>query len=148
MRRIQVLEEKCGSRVFLTPRAGDDKADVIAVRDAQVRLIQCKHTAWGATMDADSLAEIVMALDTYRHRHLRAISQRRSLQAVVVTNALFTAAAKSVARLRDVDLISEQELWAMLEQTPCTPGELEAMEARRLASMRDLHAAIEQASQQ
>src|SRR5439155_10064687 len=60
---VAVLEEKRGSRVLLTPRAGDDKADVIAVRGEELRLIQCEHTSWGASIDTDALAEIVTALD-------------------------------------------------------------------------------------
>jgi HJR/Mrr/RecB family endonuclease len=143
-----VLEEKQGSRVLLTPRAADDKADVIAVRGKELRLIQCKHTTWGAPIDADVLAEIVMALDTYRDRNLGSARNRYTLRPIIVTNGTFTCVAESQARERDVDLTSEQELCVMLDRTPCTPGEVEAMEARRLASMRDLRAAIEQLGNQ
>ena len=142
---VAVLEEKRGAQVYLTPGRGDDKADVIAIFDTRVRVVQCKHTAWGASMDADSLAEVLMALEIYGHRHLRAVSQRGNLQPVVVTNGTFTKAAKSEGRERDVELVSEGDLWTLLEQTPCTPGDIEAMEARRLASMADLRAALERA---
>ena len=84
-----------------------------------------------------------MALETYRHRHLGAVSQGENLRSVVVTNGTFTKAAKSEGRERDVELVSEEELWALLERTPCTPGEIEAVEARRLASVADLRAALE-----
>lgn len=84
-----------------------------------------------------------MALETYRNRHLRALSQRGYLRPVVVTNGTFTKAARSEGRERDVELVSERELWTLIEETPCTPGEIEAMEARRLGSMADLRAALE-----
>jgi hypothetical protein len=141
---VAVLEEKQGSRVLLTPRAADDKADVIAVHDKELRLVQCKHTTWGAPIDTDVLAEIIMALDAYRDRNLNWVRHRYTLRPMIVTNGTFTRVAQSQARERDVELISEQELCVMLDRMPCTPGEVEAMEARRLASMRDLRAAIEQ----
>lgn len=141
---VAVLEEKSGSRVLLTPRAGDDKADVLAMHGTELRLIQCKHTAWGASIDAEALAEVVTALDLYRNRYLRSVHRGHVLRPVVTTNGTFTGAARSHAKERDVELISHQELCAMLDRYACTPGEVEAMEARRLQSMRDLRIAIEQ----
>ena len=42
---IALLEQKRGARVILTPRGGDDKADVYCdKRKSHVRLIQCKHS--------------------------------------------------------------------------------------------------------
>ncbi len=55
---VAVLEEKLGSRVLLTPGRGDDKADVLALRGNELRLIQCKHTTWGASIDAGWLADL------------------------------------------------------------------------------------------
>lgn len=140
---VAVLEEKRGSRVLLTPRAGDDKADVLALYGKELRLIQCKHTTWGASIDAEALAEVVTALDLYRNRYLRSVYHSHVLRPVVTTNGTFTSAARSHAKERDVELISHQELCVMLGRYACTPGEVEAMEARRLQSMCDLRAAIE-----
>jgi hypothetical protein len=141
---LALLEEKQGSRVFLTPRGGDDKADVVALHGQELRLIQCKHITWEGSIDADALAEIVMALDTYPSRYLASVRDKYNLHLTVVTNGTFTRAARSQARERDIELISQQELGTMLQRTSCTPGEIEAMEARRLASMHDLRIAIEQ----
>ena len=139
---IAVLEEKRGSRVVLTPRAGDDKADVLAVGHKQIRIVQCKHSIWGATVDADVLAEGVGAIDLYRAKYLRDLPRTLTLRSVVVTNGLFTKAARTAAQVRDVELVGEPELSGLLEELPCTPAEVEVMEARRLASMRDVQAAI------
>jgi hypothetical protein len=139
---IANLEEKRGASVLLTPRAGDDKADVIAYYGRDLRLIQCKHTTFGTTIDADALAEICSALDTYRHRYFRAATHDYALHPVVATNGSFTSQAKSLARERDIELVSADGLAAMLKQYACTPGEIEEMESRRLASMRDVQAAI------
>lgn len=139
---IALLEEKLGGTVLLTPCAKDDKADVIAIRGRGLRLIQCKHTSFGANIDADTLAEVCNALDIYRHRYLRDAMQRYVIHAIVATNGRFTRKARSLASERDIELVTVNELNVMLEQTPCTPGEIEAMESRRLASMRDIQAAI------
>jgi hypothetical protein len=58
-----------------------------------------------------------------------------------LTLGTFAHAACSQARDRDIDLIS---LCAMLLQMACTPGKIEGLEARRLASMHDLRVAVEQ----
>ncbi len=139
---IAVLEEKRGSRVVLTPRAGDDKADVLAVGHNQMRIVQCKHSMWGASVDADVLAEVIGAMEIYRANYLRGIPQTIALRPVVVTNGVFTKGARAAAQARDVELVGDPELSRLLEQTPCTPAEIEAMEERRLASMRDVQAAI------
>jgi len=139
---IALLEEKRGNRVVLTPRAGDDKADVLAVGHKQVRIVQCKHSLWDAALDADVLAEVVGAIDLYRTKYLKDLPQTLALRPIIVTNGVFTRTARTAARGRDVELVGDPELSKLLEETPCTPAEVEAMEARRLASMRDVQVAI------
>jgi len=139
---IAVVEEKRGSRVILTPRAGDDKADVLAVGHNQMRIVQCKHSIWGASVDADVLAEVIGAMEIYRARYLRGIPRTVALRPVVVTNGVFTKGARAAGQARDVELVGDPELSRLLEESQCTPAEIEAMEERRLASMRDVQAAI------
>ena len=81
---IALLEEKRGAKVVLTPRGGDDKADVIDVKGKHIRLIQCKHSAWSAYVDADVVAEIIGVIDLYRVRHLRGLRASMSLFPVIV----------------------------------------------------------------
>jgi hypothetical protein len=61
-----VLEQKRGARVILALCTGNDKADVLAVRSNEIRLVPCKHSSWGAKIDADVLAEVIGAIDPYR----------------------------------------------------------------------------------
>ena len=141
---IAVLEEKRGAHVLLTPVAGDDGIDVIAMRSHEVLLIQCKHTLWDARVDADVIAEVVRAFDGYRACWLRALSHTCTLRPpIIVTNGTFTRKARREAKERDVKLVAQADLWSLLDGTPCTPGEVTAMQDRRLASMRDVQAAIE-----
>lgn len=139
---IAVLEEKRGRKVLLTPRAGDDKADVLAVADNELRIVQCKHSIWEASADSDVIAEVIGAMEIYRARYLRGLPSKVTLRSIVVTNGVFTMQAKAHAKERDVELVGEPELGTLLKETPCTPAEIEAIESRRLASMRDVQAAI------
>jgi len=141
---IALLEEKRGAKVVLTPRGGDDKADVIAVKGKHVRLIQCKHSAWSAYVEADVVAEVIGAIDLYRVRHLRGLPSNMSLLPVIVSNGTFTSMARKQALDCDVELIGDLELWKLLSQTPCTRAELEIVENRRTESMRDVQAALKE----
>lgn len=140
---VAVTEERRGAQVFLTPRAGDGGIDVIAMREHEIRLIQCKHTIWDANVDANVIAEVMSAFDGYRARFLRALPRTFMLCPVLVTNGSFTARARAEVKGRDIRLVANTDLWQLLNETPCTPGDVEAMESRRLASMRDVQVAIE-----
>jgi superfamily II DNA or RNA helicase len=139
---IALLEEKRGAKIILTPRGGDDKADVIAIRGNHVRLIQCKHSLWSAYVDADVVAEVIGAIDLYRMRHLRNLPANMSLFPVIVSNGTFTSMARKEGSGRDVELIGDLELWRSLGQTPCTRAEIEVVEGRRAESMKDVQAAL------
>lgn len=139
---IALLEQKRGAKVVLTPRGGDDKADVIALKGKHIRVMQCKHTSWSAYVDADVVSEVIGAIDLYRMRYLRSIPPNTSLLAVIVSNGTFTSMARKRALECDVELIGDFELWKLLAQTPCTRAELEVIENRRVESMRDLQAAL------
>ncbi len=139
---IALLEEKRGAKVILTPRGGDDKADVIAIKGSHVRLIQCKHSSWSAYIDADVIAEVIGAIDLYRTRYLRRLPSNMSLFPVIVSNGTFTSMARKEGLECDVELIGDLELWKLLGQIQCTRAELEVMESRRAESMRDVQAAL------
>lgn len=137
-----MLEAKRGAEVILTPAAGDDKADVIALQGRELRLIQCKHSASSAAMDADVVAEVLNALDFYHARYLGAFGARCSIRPTVVTNSRFTRTARRLASERGVELVDGEELKARLQAHPCSRGEIETQEAKRLASQRQLPEAV------
>jgi hypothetical protein len=142
---IAIFEEQQGARVILTPHAGDGGIDVIAIRgrEREVRLIRCKHTLWNASVNADVVAEVIQAFDGYRARRLGAYGNAYVLRAVLVTNGSFTGKARAEGRERDVVLLGNADLDRLLKTVPCTRGDIEAMEGRRMASMRDVQLAIE-----
>lgn len=140
---IAVLEERQGSRAILTPLSGDGGIDVIAIRKREIRLVQCKHTLWGESVNADVLAEVLQALEGYRARWLRPRAEAYVLRPILATNGRFTSRTRDEARGRDIELVDDADLDRLLAAVSCTPGDIEAMERRRLASMRDVQVAIE-----
>ena len=112
--------------------AGDGGIDAISARKREVRLIQCKHTLWGASVDTNVIAEMISAFDSYRARWLRSLIAKPFIYPVLVTNGGFTSKARKEAKERDIHLMDESDLWRLLDATPCTPADIEAMEGRRL----------------
>jgi SNF2 family DNA or RNA helicase len=139
---IALIEQKRGRKVILTPRSGDYGIDVISILGTEVKLIQCKHTCWDANVDIDVVVETINAFDSYRGRWLHGIANRMNLKALLITNGKYTRAAKSHASVSDVQILSDNDLWPLLEDKPCTLGEIEVMENRRMASMRDVQREI------
>lgn len=103
-------------------------------------LLQCKRTT---SVDAEVVAEVMQAFDGYRARWPRLRIGTYILRAVLVTNGAFTAKAQREAKIRSIDLIAADDLGRLLAEIPCTLAEVEMMEDRRLASMRDVQVAIE-----
>lgn len=139
---VAVTERQQGADVILTPFRHDEGIDVIALCRKEIRLIQCKHTRWGGSIDADTVAELLEAFDGYRARRLKPSLASYVLRAVLSTNGTLTKRARQLANERGVELIEGSGLKGTLLDTPCSAGEVEAMEQRRLASMPDVQAAI------
>jgi hypothetical protein len=83
--------------------------------------------------------------DGYRDRRLRPFAGQASLRPALVTNGTFTRRTRKEARARYLQLLDGAELLRRLDDTPCTAAEVESTAARRLASMRDVQAAIDMA---
>ncbi|HUY28223.1 MAG TPA: SNF2-related protein [Candidatus Binataceae bacterium] len=139
---VAEIEKKQGADVILTPFTHDEGIDVIALCRKEIRLIQCKHTRWGGSIDADAVAELLEAVDGYRARRLKVSTSSYVLRAVLSTNGTLTKRACQLANERGVLFVEGSGLKRTLLNTPCSAGEVEAMEQRRLASMPDVQAAI------
>jgi restriction endonuclease Mrr len=142
-----LLLEGQGGQVLLTPYSGDEGIDVIAVRGTEISLVQCKHTLWDAIVDVDAIGELISAFDGYRARRLQKSSRGRAIRPVLVTNGTLSSTAKAFAAQRQVQFIESAELQALVGESCCSFGSVEAMEHRRLASMRDVQAALKEIEQ-
>ena len=140
---VALVEERRGAQVLLTPKSGDGGIDVVSARDGQLRLIQCKHTQWSASVNESVILEMLSAFDAYRSM-LIATAGSRMCRPVLVTNGLPTKLARVQAKEHDVDIISCQELEDLLRSFPCTFADVELMGQRRLSSLAAVRSELRQ----
>jgi superfamily II DNA or RNA helicase len=134
---IALLEEKGGRKVILTPKSGDYGVDVLSLADRELFLIQCKHTIWGSSCDVDVIAEMINAFDNYRLRWLRG-TRDKVLKPVLVTNGKLTKQALRMAKDQDILCTDYRSLMDLVGERPCSLAEIELMEGRRKACMKDV----------
>jgi hypothetical protein len=139
---VAALWAKERSDVVLTPKTGDEGVDVIAFRYPTVELVQCKHTVWDSSVDADAIADLIQAFDGCRARRFRQLSKSVLFRMTLVTNGKLTSAARKAARERDIHILAGADLMRKLEAQPCTAMDVQTANDRRLASMRDVQARI------
>lgn len=98
---VKQLYEKQGYRCQLTPIGQQDfGADIIAKKDDEVIVIQCKHSKNGKNRNDDAVMSLIhQAQEVYGANKL-----------VAVTNTNFNQVAKIMAQEHDVDLIDVQQL--------------------------------------
>jgi HJR/Mrr/RecB family endonuclease len=137
-----ILYERQGRNVMITPRTGDEGIDVLAGRQNQLEVIQCKHTGSDATIDADVIAELLQTFDGFRSRRLR-MMRGCNIQPVVVTNGKLTKRALAEARQRDVTIVDTGTIAQLLKRFPCTAAEIEVMNLTRIRTMAALAAKLD-----
>ncbi len=109
-----LLWDKQGFHTHQTPKSGDGGVDVVAWRDDEGVLVQCKASSqeghalgWEAVRDVSAGALAYMA--KYPEIHFRRVA---------VTNQRFNDQATTQAGLHEVELIEREGLVALLNQTP------------------------------
>ncbi len=135
------LFEREGHQVVLTPVAVDEGIDVIATEQGEVKLIQCKHTLWRATVEIDTIDELIGAFDGYRARRLRQFVSQKTITPVLFTNGSVSA-ARNRALEKGVEIIQAGEIAKLASRLQCAFGEVESNENRRFHSMADVQAAL------
>lgn len=65
---LSAIFSKKGYLCTLTPLVGDGGADVVAVNDREVVLLQCKHMIRGSLEFPEALTELLNALELYRSK--------------------------------------------------------------------------------
>ena len=132
---VALLEKKEGRKVILTPKSADFGMDVISIINRGIRLIQCKHSTWGSSLDIDTIDEIINAFDNYRLRWLRGLGDIL-IQPILVTNGTLAKRALLKARESDIKTIDCQDLLKIARKWPISLAEIEIMENGRVSSMR------------
>jgi hypothetical protein len=134
---VAILFERQRKNVIITLRTGDEGIDVLAGSPQRLEVIQCKHTACQAAVDADVIAELSQTFDGFRLRRLRTF-RGCTIQPVLVTNGQLTRQARTEANRRDIAILDTAKLAELLKKFPCTAAEVEVMNMTRLRSMTEL----------
>ncbi|MBL8213545.1 MAG: restriction endonuclease [Bryobacterales bacterium] len=120
-----------GYQVVLTSRSSDGGADVVAVKDQEVVLIQAKHTSKFHTVSAEAVGDILGAQSIYQSR------MQRRFRLKVVSNGFFDSGCTAKARQHGVTLIDGKALRQMIEDAKVSLGEIAAMNGERATSFAD-----------
>lgn len=139
---VALLEEKQGNMAILTPRSNDYGIDVISRQDKTLKLIQCKHSRWDTSIEADVIAETISGFDNYRGTLLRDACKNYTMKPILITNGKCTSSAQIAARDNSVMIIGAQEIEKLLLKYPCSRAEIEITESKRLSSAMEVRNAL------
>jgi len=111
---LGMIYEAQGYRVEVTPKSGDQGADVILERAGERVVLQAK--LYGQPVGNHAVQEVNSAKNHYRcHR------------AIVVSNNTFTRAAMELARTNNVELVDRLQLGNMLDEFNKLPKDYERL---------------------
>lgn len=121
---VAVLSGRKGySSVSLTPAAGDDGIDVVAIRDGEGELIQCKTSQRSdRELSWEAIKDVVTGCASYSQRYPGV-----KFKKVCVATQMFNAGAHRHAQLNDVELIDRQRLAELHEAHDITLDDVERM---------------------
>lgn len=110
---------KQGYSVYRTPTSGDGGVDVVAFRDGEGYLIQCKTTASGKSLGWAGIKDVIAGATAYRLKHPGV-----KFRLAAATNATFNTSARQQAAVNGVELYEVSELVSLLERHPTNLAEL------------------------
>lgn len=110
---------KQGYSVYRTPTSGDGGVDVVAFRDGEGYLIQCKTTASGKSLGWAGIKDVIAGATAYRLKH-----PGIQFRLAAATNATFNSAARQQALVNGVELYEVDEVVGLLERYPVNLAEL------------------------
>jgi Holliday junction resolvase len=110
------------SKTYRTPSCGDSGVDVVALKNNQGALIQCKTSSEdGKQLGWDAVKDVIAGTEIYKRRHPEILSFQR----IAVTNQYFNESAHYHAKINDVELIDRDKLSKLLDKTPVKRMDLE-----------------------
>jgi HJR/Mrr/RecB family endonuclease len=104
-------------------RSGDDGVDVVAIRDREGLLVQCKSSSVAAAeIGWDAVKDVVGGAAAYSSRY-PGVRFRK----VCATNQRFNANARRHAELNDVDLQDQATLLELLSAYPTHLSDIDSL---------------------
>ena len=138
---VSAIERKKGRTTILTPSAGDEGIDVLALEPGVAWLLQCKHNRSGIPIDSDALDDLRRGLDGWRNRHLPtwgALTFRMGL----VASGPVTQRLRREATEVGIEVLDGQAIRGDLMRSAVTQAEWQAAGSARCDSMRTVQAQI------
>jgi hypothetical protein len=109
-----LLWSKQGFQVHRTPISGDGGVDVVAIREGDGVLIQCKSSSRvGCALGWDAVKEVSAGAAAYQQRYPGIVFNRMAL-----TNQSFNATAQRQGELLGVELWSKEDVLQCMNQFP------------------------------
>lgn len=108
--------------VYRTPDSNDAGVDVVAIRDAEGLLIQCKTSMTTKALGWDAVKEVVGGTAFYSKKHPGVQFKR-----IAATNVTFNSTAYAQAQANQVELLTATELMCLLASMKIHRFEVESM---------------------
>lgn len=116
-----LLWGKQGYQAFVTPkRGGDGGIDVVALKDREGHLLQCKSSKT-AEVGWDAVKEVTAGAARYQAQYARTRFRR-----LAVTNQGFTRGAVTQAEANQVELVTRKQLESLMGRHPITNHEFDS----------------------
>jgi hypothetical protein len=109
---VAVLFDAAGYKSVLTASGNDGGADVVAIRNGEVTLLQAKHSRSRSHIGKSAVGDLMGASNTYD------VALRHSVRLAIVTNSGLSADAEAECWSLGVEIIARSELARRLKQTP------------------------------
>lgn len=130
---VSILLKAEGYQTWVTPRTQDYGADVVAVKDNIVYLVQCKK----GIPDAKVLDELISAFDSY----IQWIAPRKyKISLVLATSQKITGKVKELLKNVNREIIQwdQDKLKSWLDRTTLTRSDIFKEDMERLSSAKDI----------
>lgn len=128
---VACLYAQEGCRTILTSVSNDGGADVVAINQHEVVLVQAKHSSRGIPVTDSAIEDLLGAQDIYQPR------LDRKLRLHAVTNSTFDAAAKARASRSGIILREGAALLTSVRDARLNLGDVVGQESRRAQSFDD-----------
>lgn len=134
---VSAMERKRGHKTILTPTAGDEGVDVLALQQQVLWLFQCKHNASGSPVDREALDELRRGFEGWSARRLSA-ARGLTIRLCLVTSGPVTGRLRREAQADGIDVRDGRVVRSLLEQLGVTEADCQEAGAGRAPTMRNV----------
>lgn len=125
--------------VFVTPVSNDRGVDLVAIKEGEVVLVQCKHTSrYDGEVNSDPVDELFDGFIHYRKHVLDVVPTYWPIRLVGVTNGFFDNEIRTKADMQEIKLLDGAKFKAKWQSQPRSFEVMKNAESARVKSLNDL----------